>query len=51
MNIHDYKGNPNQFTFNDDLEKQSQKIIEDCIVEVNNCFVEHKTFLLILSKF
>ncbi len=51
MNIHDYGGNPNQFTFDDELEKQSQKIIDDCIIEVNKCFVEHKTFLLILSKF
>ena len=51
MNIHNYGGNPNQFTFDNDLEKQARKIIEDCIIEVNKCFMEYKPFLLILAKF
>ncbi len=51
MNIHDYGGNAYQFTFDEMLQKEAKKIIEDCIIEVNKCFLEHKTFLLILSKF
>ncbi len=51
MNIHQYGGNSYQFTYDEMLEKESKKIIEDCIIEVNKCFLEHKTFLLILSKF
>ena len=51
MNIHDYGGNAYQFTYDEILEKESKKIIEDCIIEVNKCFLEHKTFLLILSEF
>jgi DNA polymerase IIIc chi subunit len=51
MNIHDYGGNSYQFTYDEMLEKESKKIIEDCIIKVNKCFLEHKTFLLILSKF
>ena len=45
------KNNPYQFTFEEKFEKQAQKIIEDCIIDVNKCLLEHKTFLLILSKF
>ena len=51
MNIHEYGGNSYQYTFEEKFEKQAQQIIEDCIVEVNNCLAEHKTFLLILSKY
>jgi DNA polymerase IIIc chi subunit len=51
MNIHQYGGNSYQFTYDEMLEKESKKIIEDCIIEVNKCFLEHKIFLLILSKF
>jgi DNA polymerase IIIc chi subunit len=51
MNIHQYGGNAYQFTFNENLEKQAQLIIEECIVEVDNCLNEHKPFLLMLSKY
>ena len=33
------------------MRKTSSKIIEDCKIDVNKCLLEHKTFLLILSKF
>ena len=32
------------------MRKTSSKIIEDCKIDVNKCLLEHKTFLLILSK-
>ena len=51
MNIHEYGGNSYQYTFEEKFEKQAQQIIENCIVEVNNCLAEHRTFLLILSKY
>ncbi len=51
MNIHDYGGNSYQFTFDELLEKESKKIIDDCIIEVEKCFLEHKKLLLIYSKY
>jgi GTPase SAR1 family protein len=51
MNLHQYGGNAYQFTFDEDLEKQSKIIIEECIVEVDHCLKEHKSFLLMISKY
>ena len=51
MNIHQYGGNSYQFTFDENLEKQAKKIIDDCIVEVEKCLLEHKKLLLIYAKF
>jgi ATP-dependent Zn protease len=52
MHIHEYGGNnPYQFTFDARQEKDAEKIIDDCVTEVENCLVEHKELLLIFSKY
>ena len=51
MNIHDYGGNLNQFTFDETFENQAKTIIDECLEEVKNCLKIHQTFLITLSKY
>jgi hypothetical protein len=51
MHLHQYAGNPYQFTFTEEYEKQSQMIIEQCIIEVKKCLEEHKKLLITMAKF
>ncbi len=51
MNIHQYGGNPYQFTFNESFENQANKIISDCLLEVEKCLSTHFSLLITLSKF
>jgi Peptidase family M41/C-terminal, D2-small domain, of ClpB protein len=51
MNIHNYGGNPFQFTFTQEHEKQAQSIIDECRTEVEACFTEHKKLIIIIAKY
>ncbi len=51
MNLHQYAGNPNQFTFSETYEQQAQKIVDECAIEVTNCLYENKQLLLKLAKY
>jgi Peptidase family M41/C-terminal, D2-small domain, of ClpB protein len=51
MNIHQYGGNSNQFTFTAEHEKLAQQIIQDCRKEVQVCFEEHKKLIIIIAKY
>ncbi len=51
MNIHQYGGSPYQFTFDENSEKLALSIIENAIIDVEKCLLEHKTLLLNFAKF
>lgn len=51
INIHQYGGNAYQFTFTEAHEKQAQQIIEQCKIEVQACFEEHKKLIIIIAKY
>jgi GTPase SAR1 family protein len=51
MNLHQYGGNPFQFTFTSEHEKQAQMIIETCKIEVEEMFKKHKQLLIIIAKY
>lgn len=51
MHLHQYAGNPNQFTFSESYEQQAQKIVDECVIEVTNCLYENKQLVLKLAKY
>lgn len=51
INIHSYGGNPYQFTYTEEIEKNALKLIEDCINIVTDCLTLHKSLLIELSRF
>ncbi len=51
INIHQYGGSPYQFTFTETHEKQAQQIIEQCRIEVQSCFEQHKKLIIIIAKY
>jgi Peptidase family M41/C-terminal, D2-small domain, of ClpB protein len=51
LNLHQYGGNPFQFTFTKEHEDQAQQIIEACRSEVENCLKEHRKLLIAIAKY
>jgi Peptidase family M41/AAA domain (Cdc48 subfamily)/C-terminal, D2-small domain, of ClpB protein len=51
INLHQYGGNPYQFTFTPEHEAEAKQLITNCLVEVEQALKEHKPFLLTLAKY
>jgi hypothetical protein len=48
--IHEYGGNPYQFTYDKSQEEQALHIVELCLRDVENCLAEHKSLLIDIAK-
>jgi hypothetical protein len=51
MNIHQYGGDPFQFTFTAEHEKQAAELVQTCQIEVANCLKTHKKLLITIAKY
>jgi Peptidase family M41 len=50
-NIHDYGGNPYQFTFTLEQEEQSKLVVKDCLAAAEKCILEHKVEFFEISDY
>jgi Peptidase family M41/C-terminal, D2-small domain, of ClpB protein len=50
MNIHQYGGNPFQFTFTEAHEAAAKEIVMECFAEVKETISTHKKFLLMIAN-